>query len=183
MRWRLIRPPLETLPNAPDLFAIYRHLHEHPDLERAPGGWNYRGEFYPDYLTVGGAGHAIFRTALKYCRGAGLDVGAGHWPLPGATPVDTQRGEGRLNAVEDFADASMDFVFSSHCLEHIEDWGAALKLWIHKLKPGGGAFSCTCRTPIAPSGTPALRSSARRTNGYPSRQWSNRSCETLIASS
>lgn len=140
MRWRLIRPPLETLPNAPDLFAIYRHLHEHPDLERAPGGWNYRGEFYPDYLTVGGAGHAIFRTALKYCRGAGLDVGAGHWPLPGATPVDTQRGEGRLNAVEDFADASMDFVFSSHCLEHIEDWGAALKLWIHKLKPGGAHF-------------------------------------------
>ncbi len=61
MRWRLIRPPLETLPNAPDLFAIYRHLHEHPDLERAPGGWNYRGEFYPDYLTVGGAGRYAAR--------------------------------------------------------------------------------------------------------------------------
>ena len=49
---RLITPPLEDLPNAPDLFHIYRYLQQHPDLERKPGGWFYKGRFYPDYLTV-----------------------------------------------------------------------------------------------------------------------------------
>src|SRR5690348_8046504 len=76
--------PLESLPNVPDLFHMYRVLSQDPHLKRMPGGWLYRDKFYPDYLTVGGAAHAIFPEARKYCRGAGIDVGAGLWPLPGA---------------------------------------------------------------------------------------------------
>jgi hypothetical protein len=89
---RLKTKPLETLPGCPDLFLVYRDLLQNPEVRRRPGGWEYRGTFYPDYLTVGGAGHAIFREALKYCRGKGIDVGAGLWPLPGATPIDIWRG-------------------------------------------------------------------------------------------
>jgi SAM-dependent methyltransferase len=40
----------------------------------------------------------------------------------------------------DFEDGSLDFVFSSHCLEHIESWQQSLGEWIGKLKPGGYVF-------------------------------------------
>ena len=132
--------PLEKMPDCPDLFLAYRGLLAHPEVRRRPGGWEYRGRFYPDYLTVGGACHAIFREALKFCQGRGVDVGAGLWPLPGAIPVDVWRGPGTAKAISDFADGSLDFVFSSHCLEHNENWREILREWVSKLKPDGIVF-------------------------------------------
>lgn len=129
--------PLESLPNVPDLFSQYRTLLDHPELMRRPGGWVYQNAFYPDYLTVGGAAHAIFPVALKHCRGNGIDVGAGLWPLPGAIPVDLWRGAGTNKCVADFEKDTLDYVFSSHCLEHIEAWEESLREWIDCVKPGG----------------------------------------------
>ena len=132
--------PLESLYQCPDLFHIYRELAKHPDLIREPGGWRYKDRFYPDYLTVGGASHAVFRTALQYCKGTGLDIGAGYWPLPGAEAVDISRGVGCGKLISDHADESLDFIFSSHCLEHIINWKEALLKWTRKLKKGGILF-------------------------------------------
>jgi hypothetical protein len=132
--------PLEKMANAPDLFLQYRGFLRQPELARKPGGWEYKGRFYQDYLTVGGAGHAIFRTALNYCKGKGIEVGAGLWPLPGAVPLDIWRGPGAGNALADIPDTSQDYVFSSHCLEHVEDWNSELDKWVGKLKPGGIIF-------------------------------------------
>jgi SAM-dependent methyltransferase len=130
---------LLLLPGAdiPDYFLAYVYFHRHPDLERKPGGWVYLGHFYPDYLHVGGASHAISREALKFCQGDGLDVGAGLWPLPGADPVDLARGPGIGKAV---SDRTQEYVFSSHCLEHINNWEEHLAEWSRKLKPGGVLF-------------------------------------------
>lgn len=133
-------PPLESFPDAPDLVRGYRRWAAHPDLQRQPGGWRYKGRFYPDYLTAGGASHAIFREAMKHCQGRGVDIGAGHWPLPGAIPLDAMRGPGSSRSIRDFEAASLDYVFSSHCLEHIAEWRAELAVWIEKLKPGGILF-------------------------------------------
>lgn len=36
-----------------------------------------------------------------------------------------------------FADASQDSVFSSHCLEHVDDSRNAIRQWFRVLKPGG----------------------------------------------
>ena len=137
---RLMLPRLEALPDVPDLFHVYRSLQAHPNLERRPGGWVYQGRFYPDYLTVGGASHAIFATALEHCQGRGVDVGAGLWPLPGAMPVDVWRGMGAGRTISEYADGSLDYVFSSHCLEHIDAWRDALAEWVRKLKSGGVLF-------------------------------------------
>ncbi len=140
-KYRIVTlPHLETLPDVPDLFRGYRSLITDQSLRRQPGGWIYKGKFYPDYLTVGGASHAIFHQALQFCVGCGIDVGAGLWPLPGAIPVDVWRGPGTGRRLDDFADHSLDYVFSSHCLEHIEDWQSALREWIGKLMPGGVIF-------------------------------------------
>lgn len=130
---------LEEMPDSPVIFNTYRYL-LNTGHKRVPGGWIYEGEFYPDYLTVGGNTFAVQRTALKYCIGQGIDIGAGFWPLPGSTPIDTDQGPGTANRVEDISENSQDYVFSSHCLEHIKDWESTLDTWISKIKTGGILF-------------------------------------------
>lgn len=136
----ILRHPLESFPDAPDLVLSYRHWAAHPELTRQPGGWLYQGRFYPDYLTAGGASHAISRVALGFCKGHGVDVGSGHWPLPGAIALDAARGPGKKRSIRDFAAGTLDFVFSSHCLEHVSAWQEELSVWIEKLRAGGVVF-------------------------------------------
>lgn len=139
---RIIGDPkilLEEMPDCPALFHNYRNYLK-TGHKKIPGGWLYEKEVYPDYLTVGGAIFAISRIALKYCKGEGLDMGASFWPLPGSTPIDTEAGLGTANKIEDIPENSQDYIFSSHCLEHIEGWQEALDTWIKKIKPGGIIF-------------------------------------------
>lgn len=101
--------------------------------------YKYKNELYPGYLNDGNAADYIKKKALEYCKGKGLDIGAGSWPLEGAIPIDNAE-EQNAYKLDRFKDSSLDFVFSSHCLEHLDRWQAALKLWIRKLKPGGILF-------------------------------------------
>lgn len=133
-------PPLETLPDIPDLFRVYRQYIAAPGLVRCPGGWEYEGRRYPDLLTVGGASLLISREAAKYCIGRGVDIGAGLWPLPHAIPVDVWRGPGAYHSIDEMAPGSLDFVFSSHCLEHIAAWQSELSRWVSLVRPGGVVF-------------------------------------------
>ena len=99
----------------------------------------YKGELYPEYLFQKKASSYIKDKALRYCRGKGIDVGPGAWPLEGAIPIkDTP--EENAYKLDRFQDGSLDFVFSSHCLEHLASWQEALLLWIRKIKPGGILF-------------------------------------------
>ena len=40
----------------------------------------------------------------------------------------------------DFPYEDLDYIFSSHCLEHVDDWVGALDYWASRLKPGGVIF-------------------------------------------
>ncbi len=130
---------LEEMPDHPDLFDQYGFLLA-SGMKRVRGGWEFENHVYPDYLTVGGTSRAIERTALKYCKGIGLDVGAGYWPLPGSTPIDLVRGPGLGHSLDDIPTASQDYIFSAHTLEHIADWRPELGRWVSKLKAGGQLF-------------------------------------------
>jgi SAM-dependent methyltransferase len=101
--------------------------------------YQYRGDRYPDYLNHGNAVSFIAPTARRYCTGTGLDIGAGDWPLPGAIPIQDAPRQNTY-ALNGFADASLDYIFSSHCLEHLGRWREALGLWARKIKPGGIMF-------------------------------------------
>ncbi len=101
--------------------------------------YEYQGELYPDYLNEGNAISYIKDKAVTCCRGNGLDVGAGQWPLPGAIPIQNDEWQNACN-LDHFADESLDFIFSSHCLEHLYNWENVLTLWIRKIKKNGILF-------------------------------------------
>lgn len=101
-----------------------------------PMVFEYRGQMYPEYLKHGNACQHIAATAKHFCVGVGLDVGAGKWPLPGARPIDATRGGDAMALPEGL----WDYVFSSHCLEHLPDHIAALEHWKSRIRPGGVLF-------------------------------------------
>ena len=85
-----------------------------------------------------------------YLRGRGLDIGAGDFKvLPHVISVDNChhntfgyniRPDIFVQTAADlsvFASQSMDFIYSSHLLEHMEDPAATLKEWYRVVKPGG----------------------------------------------
>lgn len=98
--------------------------------------FEYRGEQFPEYLKHGNACQFIAPTALQFCKGLGLDIGCGAWPLYGATPIDLSRGGDAMA----LPPGAYDYIFSSHCLEHLADPVAALEHWAALLKPGGVLF-------------------------------------------
>jgi SAM-dependent methyltransferase len=85
------------------------------------------------------------RFATRWFVGDGIDVGAGGdslgnyremypgmrscraWDLP----------DGDAQTLDGVADESLDFVHSSHCLEHMREPAVALGHWTRVLKPGG----------------------------------------------
>jgi len=135
----LTEPLLRRFENPSILFCDMKKPLLRKKTLNAVTGVVYYGRFYPAYLTGGDAKRFIEQKALKWCKGYGIDVGAGKWPLPGAIPVDKTRTEDAYH-LDRFADESLDFVFSSHCLEHLRFWRSALALWVSKLKIGGILF-------------------------------------------
>ncbi len=97
--------------------------------------------------TLGGL-RWIHRLAVRMCTGTGLDVGpcgvtadeSVYVALPGAIPVDP-----RLPGTGDFEhiphpDGSMDYVFSSHTIEHVANPEAAMAEVHRVLRKGGLCF-------------------------------------------
>ncbi|MDD5134498.1 MAG: methyltransferase domain-containing protein [Phycisphaerae bacterium] len=72
----------------------------------------------------------------KFCTGKGLDIGYG-----GDLLCSNCRGwdieDGDAQTLKGLPDGSFDFVYSSHCLEHLEDAAEALGNWWRVLKQGG----------------------------------------------
>ena len=94
---------------------------------------------YPCYgpeLFRGNAASHIAALAAGWCWYVGIDFGAGRWPLRGAAPIDLDTAL-QLCAVPG---GSQDYVFSSHCLEHIRDWRRTMREFRRVLKPGGVLF-------------------------------------------
>lgn len=100
------------------------------------GLFEYRGKTYPEYIKNGNACQFIAPAAANFCLGSGYDIGAGKWPLPKAIPIDTSRGTDAMR----LPDSKVDYIFSSHCLEHLANPVAALEHWRSRLKPGGVMF-------------------------------------------
>src|SRR4051794_15690432 len=68
--------------------------------------------------------------------GKGIDIGCGRDPVfPGVRGFDVADGD--ANCITKFVSDTFDFVYSSHCLEHMHEPAAALAEWWKLVKPGG----------------------------------------------
>lgn len=95
----------------------------------------YKDKLYPNYLKEGNQCQYVLPIAKKFCQGRGIDIGCGGWPFPGATGIDKEDDVYNIHLYQ-----VLDYVFSSHCLEHIENPIMALAHWKDLLKPGGILF-------------------------------------------
>lgn len=109
----------------------------------------FRGRDYPKLQSTGFAARFAFPFAQEICKGHGLDIGCGRleWCFPGAVPVDPEvnssydwEAMSLPNNFKDHSAEGWDYIFSSHCLEHLPDWVGALDYWHTKLRPGGVLF-------------------------------------------
>ena len=78
----------------------------------------------------------------RYLRGNGIDIGAGNDPL--RVEVGSVRtwdkSDGDAELLGGIEDESYDFVYSSHCLEHLRNVPNALHHWARICKPGGVVY-------------------------------------------
>jgi SAM-dependent methyltransferase len=102
----------------------------------------FNGKLYPKFQASGNAARFIIPFATEVCKGIGIDIGCGRgeWAFPGVTnivdPVITP-GWHAMN----IPDGPFDYIFSSHCLEHVkESWHKVLDYWFTELRPGGTIF-------------------------------------------
>lgn len=80
----------------------------------------------------------------RYCHGNGIELGAQGYiknkkvqGITNRTMVMNLETEGYDGKKIPLADNIVDFVFSSHVLEHIEDWQEAFREWLRVTKIGG----------------------------------------------
>ena len=89
--------------------------------------------------------------ARKWCRGCGTEIGAFTSPIPGISPIYVDKFQEYANEKTNaqyygdacelpFQNDSLDYVASSHVLEHTANPVQALLEWFRVLKPGGIVF-------------------------------------------
>lgn len=72
----------------------------------------------------------------NYCKGKGIDIGYGNDPLKGClSGWDLINGDAQY--LRGIKDETFDYVYSSHCLEHVNDVRVALKNWFRIVKTNG----------------------------------------------
>lgn len=100
----------------------------------------FNGQSYPVFQTEGFAAQFAFSYAKHFCKGNGYDIGCKYdeWAFPGAVPIDLSKDDpfhaGYL------PEMVPDYIFSSHCLEHVDDWVSTLDYWHDRLKVNGVLF-------------------------------------------
>ena len=95
---------------------------------------------YPIHQVNGNGAQFAIPYAKHYCKGIGYDIGCmkKEWAFPEAIPIDITFNDG-FDA-QHLPFSNVDYIFSSHCLEHITNWVDVLEYWYNILKTGGVLF-------------------------------------------
>jgi len=103
--------------------------------------YTYKGKTYPEYIKTGNAVGHIAEIAKQFCKGKGLDIGGFYeFTFPGAIPINIADDILNFDAYKLPDHSNLDYIISSHCLEHLPDPIKALEYWIEHIKSGGVLF-------------------------------------------
>lgn len=99
----------------------------------------FEDQIYPKFQSTGFSARFAFPFAKEVCHGKGYDIGCNRleWCYPGAIPIDPLLN--RWDAM-DLPPGQVDYIFSSHCLEHLDNPWRALEYWKETLKNEGVLF-------------------------------------------
>jgi len=100
----------------------------------------YKDNIYPNFQSLGNAAQFAIPYAKHVCIGKGYDVGCmkEEWSFPNSIPIDLSFNN-EWHATN-LPEKNVDYIFSSHCLEHITDWVSVMDYWYDTLKNGGVLF-------------------------------------------
>jgi SAM-dependent methyltransferase len=100
----------------------------------------FREGEYPAFQANGNAARFVMPFAKEVLHGEGLDIGGGNdmWKFPEARLIDLSVDD--EYSANHLPDRQYDYIFSSHCLEHLPDWVGVLDYWSTRIKPGGVMF-------------------------------------------
>ena len=100
----------------------------------------YKDKTYPALQSVGFASQFAIPYAKHFCQGRGYDIGCNRveWAFPGSQPIDILFDDPW--EAYNLPDEEVDYIYSSHCLEHLDDWVGALDYWTSKIRSGGVLF-------------------------------------------
>jgi len=101
---------------------------------------SFKGHSYPAFQSIGNASQFAIPFAKHVCTGFGYDIGCmkTEWAFPGAIPIDLSF-EDAFHA-DNLPEPQADYIFSSHCLEHVPHWVNTMNYWYDKLRDGGTLF-------------------------------------------
>jgi SAM-dependent methyltransferase len=104
---------------------------------------SFRDKEYPDFISHGNHARFIMPVAKEIIgdNKLGVDVGCKHteWSYPGSICVDTSFDDD-YHASSLPSEGSLEYIFSSHCLEHVPDWRDVLTYWYYALADNGILF-------------------------------------------
>ncbi len=106
----------------------------------------FKGSRYPAFQASGNAARFVREFAKEVCKGRGLDIGYNNpdWIFPGSLGIDKSESSPweamNLPKPPHGWGELWDFVHSSHVLEHLPDWTAALNYWHTVLEKSGVVF-------------------------------------------
>ena len=100
----------------------------------------YGGFQYPEFQTQGNASQFAIPYAQHVCRGFGYDIGCmkPEWSFPGSRPIDLSFNDPW--DADNLPPEEPNYIFSSHCLEHVDNWVSTMDYWYNVLVEGGTLF-------------------------------------------
>ena len=101
---------------------------------------HFKEHTYPYFQALGNASQFSIPYAKHYCKGIGYDIGfcKEEWKFPGAIGIDLSLDNGYH--ADNLPEEQVDYIYSSHCLEHVDNWVNTLELWLTKLNTNGILF-------------------------------------------
>lgn len=101
----------------------------------------FKSQSYPHFQSEGNASQFCIPFAKHTCTGDGYDIGCmkKEWSFPGAKLIDMSFDD-PWDADNLPPDHKVDYIFSSHCLEHVPHWVNTLDYWFEILKNHGTLF-------------------------------------------
>jgi predicted SAM-dependent methyltransferase len=101
---------------------------------------NYKDEYYPHFQSIGNASQFAIPYAKHVCKGFGYDVGCmkKEWSFPGSYPIDINFDDPW--EANNLPSEEPNYIFSSHCLEHVDNWVDTMNYWYSRLNGAGTLF-------------------------------------------